>query len=278
MREKRRSVKRLVLLGLLGVLFVVSGQPGARGAGGPAPEPVTSPCGNGDVNGDGALDLGDAVYILTYLFAAGEAPVSIDCALPATGQSICYDETGEAIDCTNGVYPGQDGAYRIGCPTGGRFVDNGDGTVTDRCTGLMWQRITASRSGGGGVSAMEDELFTWGEALRYCEDLILCRDGTWTTDPAVASSHGGGKYNDWRLPSVRELQGIVDYGRAGPACDPLFDTRPEAYWSSTSDAADPAGAWAVHFFNGCVEDDATKDLFRFVRAVRTGSDGLNGCR
>ena len=39
--------------------------------------------------------------------------------------------------------PGQDGFYQTGCAPDHRFVDNGDGTVTDNCTGLMWQKDTA---------------------------------------------------------------------------------------------------------------------------------------
>jgi hypothetical protein len=102
-----------------------------------------NPIGNGDVNGDGTIDISDAIYLLESLFLGGEAPVPIECpppvvkGLPATGQTKCYDSAGNEIDCTSADFPGQDGFYQAGCPSEGRFVDNDDGTVTDKCTGLM---------------------------------------------------------------------------------------------------------------------------------------------
>jgi hypothetical protein len=88
------------------------------------------PWGNGDCNIDGRSDLADAVYLLSYLFADGRAPGEIPGCLPATGQ-------------TRIAQPHDDGGYQAGCPVQGRFIDNGDGTVTDRCTGLMWQQQKA---------------------------------------------------------------------------------------------------------------------------------------
>jgi hypothetical protein len=96
-----------------------------------------------------------------------------------------------------------------------RFVDNGDGTVTDQATGLMWQKAD------DGVKR------NWKESLAYAEGLTL-------------AGHG-----DWRLPSAKQLQSIVDYTRApdaadaarrGPAIDPVFGvTEAESYfWTGTT--------------------------------------------
>jgi len=79
------------------------------------------------------------------------------------------------------------------------FVDNGDGTISDLATGLMWQKSD------DGVSR------DWEEALKYAEDLELAG------------------HNDWRLPNAKELQSIVDYTRspqtsASPAINPVFET------------------------------------------------------
>lgn len=79
------------------------------------------------------------------------------------------------------------------------FTDNGDGTVSDTATGLMWQ--TADDGTGR----------DWEEALTYAENLELA------------------SYTDWRLPSTKELQSIVDYSRSpqttdSPAIDPIFYT------------------------------------------------------
>jgi hypothetical protein len=101
------------------------------------------------------------------------------------------------------------------------FADDGDAAVTDLATGLMWQKADS----GVGLN--------WQEALTYCESL----------DTAG--------YNDWRLPNVKELQSIVDYGRSpdatnSAAIDPLFSAtaitneagQPDypCYWSSTTHA------------------------------------------
>jgi hypothetical protein len=95
------------------------------------------------------------------------------------------------------------------------FVDNGDGTITDRASGLMWTKADSGKT------------MNWKQALRYAENL----------------NHAG--HDDWRLPNVKELQSIVDYSRApdatsvsaqGPAIDPIFDvTETESwYWASTT--------------------------------------------
>ncbi len=99
------------------------------------------------------------------------------------------------------------------------FQDNGDGTVTDRATGLMWMRADSG-------SAMN-----WPDALQYAEDA------------------GFAGHDDWRLPNAKELQFIVDYSRspdttASAAIDPVFKTTAivnEAgqrdfafYWTSTT--------------------------------------------
>ena len=106
------------------------------------------------------------------------------------------------------------------------FIDNGDGTITDTSTGLMWQKATAPGT------------YTWEQALTYCENLTL---------PA-------GGYSDWRLPNRNELQSIVDYSRYNPAIDTTFfpDTVASAYWSSTTYAYDTNDAWYRGLHNGYV--------------------------
>ncbi len=79
------------------------------------------------------------------------------------------------------------------------FVDNGDGTVTDQATGLMWQKSD------------DGQERDWEDALTYAENLELA------------------DYNDWRLPNAKELQSIVDYTRCpdvtnSAAIDPVFNT------------------------------------------------------
>jgi hypothetical protein len=241
-----------LVLGIAGTLLFTGGP--AKVAADCPGDPGT-PCGNGDVNGSGDTDIADAVYLLSYLFASGAAPVAIECPecpacdsccppcpppiLPATGQTKCYDFNGNEIGCASADWPGQDGSYQKGCPTVDRFVDNGDGTVTDNCTGLMWQKETAP-----GANA-----YTWQTALQYCEGLELAG------------------HDDWRLPNVRELQSIVDFGRTTPPIDPVFDAMKEWYWSSSANVGDPGYAWGVDFIGGGV-NDGTTDTGLCVRAVR----------
>lgn len=79
------------------------------------------------------------------------------------------------------------------------FTDNGDGTITDASSDLIWQK----KDNGEGID--------WEAALDYCESLSLAG------------------HSDWRLPNAKELQYIVDYTRSpdttnSPAIDPVFDT------------------------------------------------------
>jgi len=209
------------------------------------------PSGNGDVNGDGTIDMADAIYLIHYLHVHGPAPVPIVCApcdsccppcpsprLPATGQTTCYDTAGNIIDCVSADYPGQDAFYQAGCPTVGRFIDNGDGTVTDNCTGLMWQKETAPG------------MHTWQQALQYCEGLTFAG------------------HDDWRLPNVRELGSIIDYSRFDPSIDPVFGAESFWYWSSSTDIHQPYDAWIVHSQTGGVGDVDKEDYNAYVRAVR----------
>jgi hypothetical protein len=240
-------------------------------------EPCASPpCCNGDVNGDGSIDIADPV--LAYLLAEGPEPQSIHCRLPATGQDLCYDTAGNVIDCESEEYPGKDGSYQAGCPTEGRFFDNGDGTVTDTCTSLMWQQATADVDNDGLIDAGNDAL-TWAEALRYCENLVLCGDGTWRSSILIDGSpdaeeideHGGILWDDWRLPNVKELMSLADSGRYGP--DPVYSLElPGEGWtvwyrsssSPVNPSARPGTAANVYFRDGA---DA-KTSPGYVLAVR----------
>jgi len=252
---RRILLASLVLNGFFVVAFLWREAPVHAGGG-------DKPVGNGDVNGDGSIDITDAVYLLESLFLGGPAPKAIECpptsgkGLPATGQTKCYGIEGwTVVFCDQAACPGQDGAYATGCPSEGRFVDNGDGTVTDTCTGLMWQKDTADVNGDGKIEWQDDpgaDEPTWCDALAYCENL----------------SFAG--HDDWRLPNVRELESLVDYGRYRPAIDPVFSGVPSVYWSSTTFNVTSFIDYAYS-----VSHDVSTGVFveskkcqRFVRAVR----------
>ena len=119
------------------------------------------------------------------------------------------------------------------------FQDNGDQTVTDQGTGLMWEND----------SSVNTQTMTWEEALAYCENLTL------------------GGYSDWRLPNIQELRSIVDYTRHDPAIDPLFLSQSDWYWSSTSQPPFPSWAWVTYFARGsCYQD--LKSGSHYARCVR----------
>ncbi|MBN1350711.1 DUF1566 domain-containing protein [candidate division KSB1 bacterium] len=114
------------------------------------------------------------------------------------------------------------------------FVNNNNGTITDRATGLMW------------TQADNGEAVLWQDALAY---------------PQQKNAENYLGHNDWRLPNVKELQSIVDYTRApavtnSPAIDPLFNcsmitdegggTNYPFYWSGTTHANMQNGGSAAY--------------------------------
>jgi len=203
----------------------------------------------GDVNGDGNLTIGDAIYLLNHMFAGGPAPAECaPCAggVLATGHTQCYGAGGAPIDCGSASYPGQDGFYRAGAAHS--YTDNGDGTVTDTVTGLEWAKAPSTNR------------MTWQKALQYCDELTL-----------------GGK-DDWRLPNINELASLLRFDRAfpTPAIDPAL-VCPAAgsgsadwrYWSSSCVVVNPVDVWYVSFDYGVVYPAAASTSYR-VRAVRGG--------
>jgi hypothetical protein len=160
-----------------------------------------------------------------------------------------------------------------------RFVDNGDGTVTDHATGLQWEKKDGI--GGGetpGNPHDVDNLYTWsfsGTApdgdvfMSFLARLSDCASSDGTT---VLGGFAG--HCDWRLPTVSELQTILlEPFQCGtnPCIAPVFGaTVGGPYWSATS-YTNPDGAWVV-FFNLGDMDYISKDFpLASVRAVRSGS-------
>ena len=138
-------------------------------------------------------------------------------------------------------------AVRGGQPRSlGILVINDGDTATDAQTGLMWQRTTSE-------AAMD-----WENALAHCNALSL------------------GGFNDWRLPTLKELRSIIDYGKYPSLDSDVFliaDT--SHYWSSTTSAFYEVDAWYVDFNYG--EDYANyKSNSRYVRALRGGQVRLLG--
>ncbi len=161
------------------------------------------------------------------------------CAEVAKTGQITSDQTGDDGDLKKGVaWPNP------------RFTDNGNETVTDNLTGLMWSKNASPEAGGTGVKTA-----SWTEALTYCNTLML------------------GTYNDWRLPNRFELESLLDMSQFNPALPsnhPFTDVNSGFYWSSTSNAEQTTSAWNVDLYNGSVNNYNDKFYSHYVWPVRTG--------
>lgn len=146
-------------------------------------------------------------------------------------------------------------AFFLALPAQAAFTDNGDGTVTDTVTGLMWDQCSWGLSGVG-CAAGAASVHTWTQAL------------------GVAVIANGAIYkgrNDWRLPSKNELESMVKVDAYAPAIDTTAfpGTVSDRYWSSTNYAPGPANAWGVGFVDGRT-NAGSKSAHNYVRLVRSG--------
>ena len=111
------------------------------------------------------------------------------------------------------------------------FVVNGDGTVTDTNTALMWQQCNDGQTLNGNECIGSPATPTWYQAVAYVQEL---------------NDTGYLGYDDWRLPTISELQSLVDYSRNSPATA-FPNTVQLYYWSYTAFALRIDGAWTVSF-------------------------------
>ena len=214
-------------------------------------------CGNGTVEGTEQCDV-DMLAGATCLmegFAGGTLACGTGCTFDTSG---CYTS---------------------------RYVDNEDGTITDNQTGLMWEKKVA----GSGCLHCVDDLYTWSSNVPdpdgslftdFLGELNNCVDDG--NSPPTGVTGGFAGHCDWRVPNIVELQTIRDLGAgscgdprlAKPCIDPIFDNGMDSftamvYWSSTTNASVPAGAWVVSFGNSGVNFPVKSSEF-WVRAVRGG--------
>jgi hypothetical protein len=146
-----------------------------------------------------------------------------------------------------------------------RLRDNGDGTVTDRLTGLQWEQKTID-----GSVHDTGNIYTWSEGS-------TAADGTaYTSFLATLNSAGCfANHCDWRLPAISELQTILTEPypcTTSPCIDQTaFGPTPTVGdWASTTYVGDPSYAWSVVFQNGNVFNLGKTAGFYYVRAVRAG--------
>lgn len=182
-----------------------------------------------------------------------------------TGQTICYDTAGSVIACAG---TGQDGELQNGAVRS--FTDNGNGTITDNKTGLMWEKLDDNDLAGLAGIHDYNRQYTWDQAFVKVSDLNL----------SLFAGH-----SDWRLPSIRELETLKDFGREFPAIHPVFDAgctpgcttatcscaEVNHHWSSSTNHSNPVYAWGVDFAEGWSYPELKTTLTSEVRAVRGGS-------
>ena len=139
-----------------------------------------------------------------------------------------------------------------------RFQDNGDGTVTDKESRLMWMRCASGQQWRGQRCVGTAQAYAWADAQRHADQV---------------SRDAAAFFNDWRLPALRELATITDRGCASPRTNlAVFPDTPAApFWSSTPRPGERSGERVLALSFGAEGVMlARKDERLHVRLVRTG--------
>lgn len=142
--------------------------------------------------------------------------------VPRTGQSLCYDAAGKVISC---VGSGQDGEWQVGAAWPEPRFEILHAGVLDRLTRLLWRRS----------ANLTAQPVVWREALAAVGELNQKSEG-------IA----------WRLPTINELESLVDcavHSPALPSRHPFANVQ-DIYWSSTTSLFEPDWAWALYLEKG----------------------------
>ena len=211
---------------------------------------------------------------------------------PDTGQARCPGIAGNGvIRSAPGPGPYTPGGY-IGVNSSSAYTKlDGSGRelpdyapswsmVKDNTTGLIWEMKTG-RDGVKNYSDPHDadNTYTWVDSSQAASggNAGAADDGRNTQSfiDALNSAHFGG-YSDWRLPSLKELNSIVNYDipSPGPTINAAFfpNTQSSFYWSSTASAGYDYRAWVVGFDDGYGHNYG-KYGYYYVRAVRGRQTG-----
>jgi hypothetical protein len=190
-----------------------------------------------------------ALALLTGMFLLSASIVS---AQPVWVAPAPVAKTGQ----TTSYLGGDDGYSQKGVASPSpRFIDNGDGTVTDNLTGLMWAKDANAAETSGYDS---DGKMQWNDAIYYTTYLSL-------------GATCGAPRRDWRLPNRNELNSLIDASNSFPALPtghPFSNVQSSYYWSSTTSATNTASAWDVHMYYGLV-NTINKTYYYYVWPVRS---------
>ncbi len=197
----------------------------------------------GQFQGNGETDIGIYFTVIDYVslpngLLAGADFTAYDgsnplVSLAATGQQASY-------------VAGDDASQHQGVAWGAsRFTNNGDGTVTDTVTGLVWLRDAGCLPPA-----------VWATALTEVSGLSA----------GACALTDGSKAGDWRLPNLNELESLVDVSAAHPALtpgNPFLNVSTAIYWSSTSYFGGQLGspsAWAIRMDDGRYINDGVLNV------------------
>ncbi len=204
--------------------------------------------GTGYAEGDADLTAGNIKSSISIFGVAG----TFKSLLPDTGQTGCWNATGGSITCGDAPV-GQDAEYTAANSgtLDPSFTDNGNETITDNNTNLMWQKCSKGLSGSTCTTGTIETNY-WAAAPSYCEGLNFAGQ------------------TDWRLPNIKELQSIVNYQNVSPAINTTYfpATQSSYYWSGSTFVGNPAGAWVVFFGTGGVDGYDKDTSLLYVRCVR----------
>ncbi len=229
--------------------------------------------------------------LLLFLTGSGSATGATDpganfTSWPDTGQTNCYDQYGHIITCPpeGTAFHGQDPQYSdLGRSytkldaNGNELPDNAQTwvMVRDNITGLIWETKNNRDNIPDYTNPHDtDNQYAWcdpdpatnggnpGDCASYHNTKVFI-------DYLNATKFGG--FDDWRLPTIKELAALVDYGQSAPAIIPeyfpVFAHDIAFYWSSTSTAFDTGKAWSMKFQYGSDEVEQ-KSNKHYVLAVR----------
>jgi hypothetical protein len=137
---------------------------------------------------------------------------------------------------------------------GAPYTDNGNGTVTDSATGLIWQKCSNGQNATSCSGSTSTLTLSWSSAITYCEGLTL------------------GSRSDWRLPNINELGSIIDYTKSSVITidsTAFPNTQSYFYWSSSTYAQNTNYAWLVDFNYGnlSVNSKTDRNIYGYVRCV-----------
>ncbi len=127
------------------------------------------------------------------------------------------------------------------------FIENGNGTVKDNFTSLIWQKCNVGKNNDSLCSGTSTTM-TWQLAMQTCKNLNL-----------------GGRV--WRLPNINELYTLVDYNYSNNINTLVFpNTENSFYWSSTTQVNSINNAWRLTFNFGTISSNSKLNV-HFVRCV-----------